>query len=522
LGGNRMSSSGSKRRPQVFFVHKPRGQFHSRVQAVGPEHFGIVCVDCAKARSKFMVVDFFGNVLVNPTILEHGHSQLEAARQRIEEACRQHAIQDRLIAIERTGEYHRPVQRFFRQQHWDIRLVHPYASRQYRQPADPGNKTDDTDLAGIFRATVNGFGLSEVPWPDAYRILQLLTRQRRDLVRKDTTLQCQIREVLHAAMPGYAECFPRFWESTVLLPIARYTGSAQAVRDAGQAGLLAFLQQAKLRAAPATLPRILAWAENAPPASLDTLCLRQCLGALDDDRIAKNQHIQAVERDIASWLAQLPYLLLLAIPGINVVSAADRAGELGPPNTYAHANAITGRAGLMPSRYQSDRVDHANGPLRRAANRRLRFALLQIADNLMRHNHHYNVQALKYAQAGKDPRWVHVRIAKQFSRLGFAMLTTGRVFRHPCCQPESSILEKLLDFHRDHGTPWPQVQRDLDAATQQLPRSRYAGEAQTLSQRLEALQRRRRGPQPLGDILALVLAKLGVPTLQSSPEEDLG
>jgi len=39
-------------------VHKARGAFHPRVQKVGPEHFGLVCIDCAKARSKFMVVDF--------------------------------------------------------------------------------------------------------------------------------------------------------------------------------------------------------------------------------------------------------------------------------------------------------------------------------------------------------------------------------------------------------------------------------------------------------------------------------
>jgi hypothetical protein len=25
--------------------------------------------------------------------------------------------------------------------------MHPYATKQYRQPADPGNKTDDTDLS---------------------------------------------------------------------------------------------------------------------------------------------------------------------------------------------------------------------------------------------------------------------------------------------------------------------------------------------------------------------------------------
>ena len=61
----------------------------------------------------------------------------------------------------------------------------------------------------------------------------------------------------------------------------------------------------------------------------------------------------------------LPYACLLAITSINIDTIADLAGELGPMPLYASANAITGRAGLMPSRYQSDQVDHANGPLRR-------------------------------------------------------------------------------------------------------------------------------------------------------------
>ena len=55
-----------------------------------------------------------------------------------------------------------------------------------------------------------------------------------------------------------------------------------------------------------------------------------------------------------------------------MVSAADFAGEMGPIEHYANAKCITGRAGLRPSRYQSDQVDKANGPLVRVANRSLR------------------------------------------------------------------------------------------------------------------------------------------------------
>ena len=58
-----------------------------------------------------------------------------------------------------------------------------------------------------------------------------------------------------------------------------------------------------------------------------------------------------------------PYILLPSIPGINVVSAGDFAGEMGAIKNYANSRCITGRAGLYPSRYQSDEVARANGPL---------------------------------------------------------------------------------------------------------------------------------------------------------------
>src|SRR5207244_9434151 len=147
-----------------------------------------------------------------------------------------------------------------------------------------------------------------------------------------------------------------------------------------------------------------------------------------------------------------PYLLLLAIPGINVVTLADLAGELGPLSLYLNANAITGRAALMPSRYQSDQVDCANGPLRRRGNRRLRAVLMQTADNLVQCNHYFQARAAQWRGAGKDPRWIRVKVAKIFSRLTFALVGGPQLFPHPCCQPRHAILGKLLAFHGEHGT----------------------------------------------------------------------
>ena len=67
-------------------VHKPHGVLHPRVQKVGPERFGIVSVDCAKAQSKWMLCDFYGTVLQSPTLLPHTQGHFASAATLLREA----------------------------------------------------------------------------------------------------------------------------------------------------------------------------------------------------------------------------------------------------------------------------------------------------------------------------------------------------------------------------------------------------------------------------------------------------
>ena len=516
-----MPRSATARRPKTpkgFVLQKPNGLLLDRVRKVGPEHFGIVAVDCAKARSRYFLADFYGRVLLEPATVSHHRGDFQAVIDRVRQTCEQQQLHDLVVALERTGEYHRPLQLAFRQAGFDTRLVHPFTSKQYRQPADPGNKTDDTDLAAIWRATTQGFGLLEPIWPDLYLSLQLLRRLRRDLVDKNATLQRQIREVLHATMPGYAELFCHLWDdSPASLYFARHTTSAEAVRQVGLAGLQQLAAQGQLRCRAETFHKILAWAHQAPPDLGHTLERRRQLCTLDDDRLSKTKHILELERDLAQLVVQTPYVLLLVIPGINIVTVADCAGELGPIACYANANAITGRAGLMPSRYQSDQVDHANGPLRRRGNRRLRAVLMQTADNLAQCNNYFRARASQWKRDGKDARWIRVKIAKIFSRVAFALVAGRQLFPHACCQPRHYLFAKLLDFHAEHATD-PLLQlRDLQAVVEQLPVNSCGAEHDALQEQLDALARRR-GPQPLGDIITVVLARLAARMIQSTAE----
>ena len=119
-----------------------------------------------------------------------------------------------IVVVERTGRYHGPIQRAFAKAGFEVRIVHPFTTKQFRQPADPGNKTDDTDLSAIHRAAVNGFGLLEHEPDPALRpppTLGPAPPRPRPTRRSQSSNRCI--EHLQSFMPGYSKCFADVFDS---------------------------------------------------------------------------------------------------------------------------------------------------------------------------------------------------------------------------------------------------------------------------------------------------------------------
>jgi transposase len=497
---------------------KPKGAIQSRVQQVGPEHFGIVSVDCAKLRSKWLLADFYGKVIVPPTHVAHNRVELDAMINQVRQACQQHEVRDVIIAIELTGRYHHTTRDAFRRHQFETRIVHPFISKRFREMDNPDIKTDDKDLVAIFCAAKMGFALLEPQGNHLWLTLQLLARHRRDLVRKMSRLACQIREHLDAAWPGYAALFSVLWESNTALALVRKYASPQELLAAGVPGIRTWLREQKIHFKLATITTVLDWAQQAAPGAAMALLHRRLALSGFDDYQRKSQEILELERELACYLCQTPYVLLLSIPGINVVWAAEFAGEMGPIEHYPNSRHITGRAGLFPRRYQSDTVDHPNGQLARRANRRLRAVLLGIADTLIGCNHYFSALTINWRKQGKDPHHNHVKIALRFARIAFIMVAGRRVCRHPGLRHRDTIVDKLLAFHREHDTPLKKALVDMHRAARQVPRNEYPVEAAPLAQQLHDFNRPHpgpKGPQLLGNILAIVLARLGVGAVES-------
>lgn len=489
-------------------IGKPTGQIQERVQAVGPEHFGIVAVDCAKRRSKWMLCNFYGKVLVEPTTVEHTAGGLQAMTQFVTKACRLEGLTDTIAAVEMTGIYHKPVYRAFRKAGFDTRIVHPFASNHYRQPLHPDEKTDDKDLEAIFHAAVKGYGLAKLPVGEVYQSLQAVSRHRHNLVKQRSRLMVQIRRLLHQTMPGFADLFDedKLFHKSIALPVALKFVSADAIRHAGVRGIVSHLNKEEVRFQTRTIERIVAWAQIAvEPSGLATMHTRQWQ-QLNELRSLFTEQIAAAEREMAGFLAKTPYILLLSVTGINVVSAARLAGEAGPIEYYASARAINGRAGLFPSRHQSDEVDYADGALVRQCNRRLRGAAMLVAENLLKCHPYYRGLSELWKHQKVDPRDRHCRIANRAMRMVYQLVGGRQRWRGKGVDCEY-VLAKLQEFHRVHKTPIDQSIRDMNEAFAWLPRSAYAAEAKPIA---ELARKKHRGPKHIGDLLIPLLLRLGV------------
>ncbi len=186
------------------------------------------------------------------------------------------------------------------------------------------------------------------------------------------------------------------------LLIARKLGSAAAILGAGLPGLTEQVLQAGIRPHRPTLEKILAWAHTATAATDEALIHHRIMKELDDDRVAKLRSVTAVEGDWPTCWSKRRMCCSWGSPGSMWSRPPSSLVRWGRSSIYPKAPAITGRAGLFPSRYQSDEVDRADGPLVRCANRRLRKAIMLIADNLIECNDHFRVLAAKWRLEGKN------------------------------------------------------------------------------------------------------------------------
>jgi transposase len=451
-----------------------------RVRKIGGDKFGVLVVDSSKKNAEVWMTDFYGEPIWEESRtfpITGGH--LDDMLNVVSGSCREHGLKDLVVGIEQTGRYHRPIKRAL-ESRWEVKMIHPFVTKQLRQPASPGVKTDGVDLEAMDRAIISGYGDDQRELPLLYTKWQLINRAREDAVDRRRRIKQQSQERLHAFMPGYGQLFDHLWETPAALMIAAHYGSASRLLSTDTDEIAERLRAKGLRMMRPTINRVLAWAADAASADPGGALNRHIWS--DNLRLIEHlgRDISRYERSLAAYLARTPFVLLLGIPGVNVVSASGYGSEVGPITNYIKPSNINGRAGLFPSRYQSDETDCADGPMVGGRNARLRDAVMEIVTNLILHNDYFQGWSALRVKRGWSMRKIHVSMANRFNRIAYHIVAGRMLFDHPCLSKRHAVLKKLAVFALAHGIS-PQTTTNLVAkAAMQLPDDAVADELTAL------------------------------------------
>jgi len=480
----RRRKAGQKRR--ISSAQKVSTDITERVKKVGPENFGILAIDPSKKSAACTISNFYGDLLM--PLQEYAKNAIDLMLLVIQtkQIMIEHKLLDLVVALESSGSFYQVIKRTLKQ-HWTVKLIHPFTTKQLRQPADPHNKTDATDAKAMTKSIMIGYGFSEENVTLFYEEWRIISRFRKDLVEEQATHKIQCLERIEHCYPGYTSLFKGFWDHKGNIEIIKAFSSAKQI---GEAGADAIKQKVADQGIKITLPvicKIISWANNALQEATSKKTRRRIIRDELEIIFRLNKKIDEYEFEMLKFLIKSTAIVLLGIRGINVVSASQYASELGPISNYFNPKRITGRAGIFPSRIQSADFDNPNGPLAKGHNARLRGALMNISFNLCKYNTYIKgwlsekKSRKKMPDTGKKRNSnLRAAVACKFTGISFNMLAGHKVFNHPQAGRGDAILIKIIEFCKNHKVHLPALGKLLRTAVDNLPEDSWLLEAKNL------------------------------------------
>ena len=158
--------------------------------------------------------------------------------------------------------------------------------------------------------------------------------------------------------------------------------------------------------------------------------------------------IDALEREIAVWLAQTQGALLTTVRGIGMVLAAGVSAEIGDPNMQEPVNNLVSYAGIIPrvSQTGGENGETRVGSVAKRCNRILKDYVVQSASHIGLHgvadlmaDHHRRNAANQHADFG---------IARRYIRIGMHLMRNAEIYLPPALRESNVPVEARVEYYQ--------------------------------------------------------------------------
>lgn len=341
----------------------------------------VLAIDVAKGKSMVSLISSCGEVLIDPYEINHSIYDFSNLLNRINKL----KLENISVIMESTGIYHRPVERFFLENHFKVFVINALYSKMYKRNLRK-TKTDKLDcisLAELFFTT----NFKEYVKPDTiYLNMNALSRQYHALSEVTNNLKNRYKNLVYLCFPEYELLFKgnTIYSDIALSFIEQYP-HAELISDTRIDSLQNFFKNKNFSHWKSKPIKIKEVAKNSyPSVNKEDEIVSDLRG------MAKLIHTNQTEIDtikeklIANGKQTRYFDSITSIFGIGEFTASLILAELGDINRFNNIKELTAYCGLDPSIKQSGKSIHIKGPISKSGNKYMRKILFVSILNIIR------------------------------------------------------------------------------------------------------------------------------------------
>lgn len=350
---------------------------------------GCLAIDVAKGKSMVALINSHGEVLIEPYEIKHSINDFTNLINRI----KKNKLDEISVIMESTGIYHRPVERFFLENNFNVFVINPIYGKMLKRNLRK-TKTDKEDCYNLANLFFNNSFKQYIRPDQLYLDINALSRQYFALMEKSINLKNRFKELIYLCFPEYDEIFKQsmMYSNASLSFIERFP-HADIIKKTRIDYIQNFLKKNEFRYFKAKSIKIKELANKSYPSVNVNDEIVNNISQLAKLIRLFQEEINIIKHKIIILSKKTKYFEPInSIFGIGEFTTSIIIAELGDINRFNNIKELTAYCGLDPSIKQSGKSINVHGPISKSGNKYMRHILFNSILNIIKCSSQHNVK----------------------------------------------------------------------------------------------------------------------------------
>ena len=341
----------------------------------------VLAIDVAKGKSMVSLITDCGEVLIEPYEINHSKVDFDNLNQKISNL----KLDNMSVIMESTGIYHRPVERYFLENNYNVYTINALYSKMYKRNLRK-TKTDKLDCISLSELFFTTNFKQYIKPDELYLNMNALSRQYFALSDLNSNLKNRYKNLLYLCFPEYELIFKNqaIYSDIALNFISKYP-HAEIIANTRIDCLQNFFKQNNFRYWKSKPIKIKYLAKESYPSVSKNDEIVSNLSSISKLIYNYEKEINELKIKLINYAKQSDYFNKInSIFGLGDLTTALIIAELGDINRFNNIKELTAYCGLDPSIKQSGKTINIHGPISKSGNKYMRKILFVSILNIIR------------------------------------------------------------------------------------------------------------------------------------------